>query len=347
MAKRVYGRQPDTALLLLCLLGSIFALSGSALAQENAPPPNQDGPPAPYHVQDDWLKLPPGRVWGAASAVDIDRDGKSVWVFERCGSLDDGCVLHKDVDPILKFDANGNLVKSFGAGMFSYPHGIFIDRDDNVWVVDGITKTHVIGDTIRKFSPDGKLLMTLGTPGVAGDGPTVFNGVSDVLQAPNGDIFVADGHDAGSNGRIVKYDRNGKFLMQWGQRGKGPNDFDPPHGLAMDKEGRLYVADRGNKDVKVFDQNGKLLEDWKQFGTANGVFVDKNDILYVADSNSTDKSNPGFHPGIRMAHVSDGKVFGYIPWPKTGTLEGVAVDDAGNIYGGFTNIPGSHRFVKD
>ena len=347
MAKRVYGRQPDTALLLLCLLGSIFALSGSALAQENAPPPNQDGPPAPYHVQDDWLKLPPGRVWGAASAVDIDRDGKSVWVFERCGSTDDGCVLHKDVDPILKFDANGNLVKSFGAGMFSYPHGIFIDRDDNVWVVDGITKTHIVGDTIRKFSPDGKLLMTLGTPGVAGDGPTVFNGVSDVLQAPNGDIFVADGHDAGSNGRIVKYDRNGKFLMQWGQRGKGPNDFDPPHGLAMDKEGRLYVADRGNKDVKVFDQNGKLLEDWKQFGTANGVFVDKNDILYVADSNSSDKSNPGFHPGIRMAHVSDGKVFGYIPWPKTGTLEGVAVDDAGNIYGGFTNIPGSHRFVKN
>jgi sugar lactone lactonase YvrE len=230
------------------VLSCLLALNGLAFAQEDGPPPNQDGPLAPYQVQNDWLKLSPGRVWGAASAVDIDTDGKSV---------------------------------------------------------------------------------------------------SDVLQAPNGDIFVADGHDAGSNGRILKYDRSGKFLMQWGQRGSGPNDFNPPHGLAMDKEGRLYVADRGNKDVKVFDQSGKLLEDWKQFGTAAGVFVDKNDILYVADSNSTDKSNPGFHPGIRMAHVSDGKVFGYIPWPQTGTLEGVAVDDAGNIYGGFTNIPGSHRFVKN
>ena len=114
----------------------------------------------------------------------------------------------------------------------------------------------------------------------------------------------------------------------------------------MDKEGRLYVADRGNKDVKVFDQNGKLLEDWKQFGTPSGVFVDKNDILYVADSTSNGRNNPGFHPGIRMAHVGDGVVFGYIGWPQTGTLEGVAVDDAGNIYGGYTNTLNFRRWVK-
>jgi NHL repeat len=331
-------------------LAALIAVTAAARAQEDGPPnglPNQDGPLAPYHAENDFLKPPPGRVWGAASGIDMDKDGKSVWVFERCGNLDDGCVLHKDVDPVLKFDASGKLVKSFGAGMFAYPHGIFADRDDNVWVVDGTTKTHVAGDIIREFNQDGKVLRTFGTQGVVGDGPYVFNGVSDIVQAPNGDFFIADGHDPGSNGRILKYDRNGKFLMQWGQRGSGPNDFNPPHGLAMDKEGRLYVADRGNKDVKVFDQNGKMLADWKQFGTANGVFVDKNDILYVADSNSTDKSNPGFHPGIRMAHVSDGVVFGYIPWPQTGTLEGVAVDDAGNIYGGFTNKPGSHRFVKN
>ena len=317
------------------------------MAQDEAPPPDRNGPPAPYHVQDNWLKLPPGRSWGAVSAIDMDRDGKSVWEFERCGNLDDGCLLHKDVDPILHFDANGNLIKSFGAGMFAYPHGIFVDKDDDIWVVDGITKTHVVGDTIRKFSPDGKLLLTMGKQGVAGDGPYVFNGASDILQAPNGDFFVADGHDAGSNGRIIKYDKNGKFLMQFGKRGSGPTDFNPPHGLAMDKEGRLYVADRGNKAVKVFDQNGKLLALWPQFGTPSGVFVDKHDILYVADSTSTPKNNPGFTPGIRYASVTDGKVLGYIRWPETGTLEGVAVDDAGNIYGGFTNIPGSHRFVKN
>jgi sugar lactone lactonase YvrE len=205
----------------------------------------------------------------------------------------------------------------------------------------------VPGDTVRKFSPDGKLLLTMGVAGTEGTGPYEFYGASDMLQAPNGDIFVADGHDPGSNGRIVKYDRNGKFLMQFGSRGKASEDFDPPHGLAMDKEGRLYVADRGNKAVKVFDQDGKLLNVWPQFGTPSGLFVDKNDTLYVADSTSSLKNNPGFNPGIRMASVKDGTVFGYIGWPQTGTLEGVAVDNDGNIYGGFTNIPGSHRFVRN
>jgi streptogramin lyase len=316
--------------------------AGRALAN---PVPDIPMPAAPYHVENDWAKLPAGRTWGAASAIDIDRDGKTVWVFERCGNTDDGCVLHKDVDPIMHFDANGKLLKSFGAGMFAYPHGIFIDRDDNVWVVDGTSKSKVKGDTIRKFSPDGKLLLTMGTPGVTGDGPYVYSGVSDVLQAPDGSIFVADGHDPDSNSRVIKYDRNGKFILQFGQRGTGPTDFNPPHGLAMDKEGRLYIADRGNRAVKRFDQNGKLLDVWTQFGAPSGVFIDKNDILYVADS--TDRTGSGFTPGIRMAKVSDGKIFGNIPWPEQGTIEGVAVADDGTIYGGFTNIPGAHRFIKN
>ena len=208
------------------------------------------------------------------------------------------------MDPILKFDEHGNLVKSFGRGMFAYPHGIFVDRDDNVWVIDGVTKTKVPGDTVKKFSPDGKLLLTMGSPGTEGTGPYEFYGTSDMLEAPNGDIFIADGHDPGSNGRVLKYDKNGKFLMQFGQRGRGPADFDPPHGLAMDKEGRLYVADRATRRSKCSTRDGKLLNVWPCLARPSGVFVDKNDILYVADLTSSPKNNPGFNPGIRMANVS-------------------------------------------
>ncbi|HWC63553.1 MAG TPA: hypothetical protein VG501_08015 [Rhizomicrobium sp.] len=277
----------------------------------------------------------------------MDRDGKTVWYFERCGNTDDGCAINKTLDPILHFDADGNLLKSFGAGMFVDPHGIFVDGDDNIWVVDSISKSHIVGDTVREFSKDGKLLRTIGTEGSKGDGPYEFNGASDVLVAPDGSIFVADGHDPGSNGRVVKYDRSGQFILQFGQRGPGPTDFNPPHGLAMDKEGRLYVADRSNKAVKIFDQEGHLMQVWPQFGMPSGVFVDKNDMLYVADSLSSDKSNPGFKPGIRIGSVKDGKVVAYIPWPEFNTIEGVTVADDGTIYAGFTNVPGQHRFLKN
>lgn len=311
--------------------------------------------PDPYREDDNWAKMPPGRVWGGASGVGIDRDGKSVWFAERCDTRTNGCSLpkNKDLDPILKFDTNGNLVKSFGAGMFHFPHGLWVDRNGNIWVADGNASAgpgaplnpSFIGDTVREFSPDGKLLMTLGKQGVAEKGPYVFNGVSAVVTAPNGDIFVADGHSANTTNRIVKYDSHGKYLMEWGKSGSGPGDFNPPHGLAIDKEGRIYVADRGNKAVKVFDEKGKLLHVWPQFGIPNGVFVDKNDILYVADNNWTE--NTGFEvAGIRIATVKDGKLIANIPFGEDNTLEGVAVDDAGNVYGGFTNKPGSHRWMK-
>jgi sugar lactone lactonase YvrE len=332
------------------LFAAATLLTAPALAQDDAapagrggrgrgpagpPPPQVAMPVAPYHVENDWATPETGRKWGAVSAIDIDRDGKSVWVFERCsGTRDDDCVQNPKMNPIMKFDDHGKLLKAFGAGLFHYPHGIFIDRDDRIWVVDGVSKNGVVGDTIRIFDPNGKLLETHGTE------------VSDVLQAPNGDIFVADGHDPDGNFRVLKYDRNWKFLAMWGKKGSAPEDFNPPHGLAMDKEGRLYVADRGNRAVKRFDQTGKLLDVWTQFGQPSGVFVDKNDILYVADSTSRLEAT-GFSPGIRMAKVGDGKIFGNIPWPEQGTEEGVAVADDGTIYGGYTNIPGAHRFVKN
>jgi sugar lactone lactonase YvrE len=327
--------------------GIAFAAALAVLPQlgfaQNAPDPN--GAPQTYREDPGWAKLTGGRKWGAVSAVDIDRDGKSVWIFDRCETADD-CSA-SNLDPIQKFDASGKMVFSFGKGLFNYPHGIYVDAQDNIWVSDGrVVKNNGKGQTVMKFSPQGKLLMTLGTPGVAGNDATHFNAPSDILVAPNGDIFVADGHGGPTNARIVKFDKNGKFIKTWGDHGTGPGQFDAPHGLALDSSGKLYVADRSNSRIQIFDQDGKFLAEWRQFGRPSGVYITKDDTLYVADSTSSDKVNPGYKQGIRVGSVKDGKVTAFIPWNETNTLEGVAVDNSGNVYGGFTNTLNFRRFVK-
>jgi DNA-binding beta-propeller fold protein YncE len=323
------------------VLAAAIAGTGASLAQ-NTPGPN--AAPNPYRVDEGWAKLEKGRKWGAAVGVDTDRDGKSIWVFDRCATADD-CSA-SNLAPVQKFDASGKLVASWGAGLINYPHGLYIDRDNNVWLSDGRAKNNGKGHTVMKFSPDGRLLMTLGKPGVAGNGPDTFNGPSDILVAPDGSIFVADGHGGETNARIVKFSRDGKFIKSWGKKGTGPGEFDTPHALAMDSAGRLFVGDRSNNRIQIFDQEGKFLAEWRQFGRPSGLYIDKNDILYVADSNSTPMTNPGFGWGIRIGSVKDGKVTAYIPWNETNTLEGVAADDAGNVYGGFTNTLNFRRFVK-
>ena len=230
---------------------AMAAISAERGIAQVSPGPN--AAPNPYRVDEGWAKLPQRRKWGAAVGVDIDRDGKSVWVFDRCATADD--CSGSDLAPIQKFDASGRLVASFGAGMFNYPHGLFVDRDDNVWVSDGRAKNGR-GHTVMKFSPDGKLLMTLGKPGVAGDGPDTFNAPSDILIAPSGDIFVADGHGGDTNARIVKLSKDWRFIKAWGKKGSAPGEFDTPHGLAMDSAGRLFVADRSNSRIQIFDQDG-------------------------------------------------------------------------------------------
>ncbi len=325
-------------------LGVAFAaiIAGSSLAQ-NTPDPNSA--PNPYREDAGWAKLEQGRKWGAAVGVDIDRDGKSIWVFDRCASATD--CSGSPLNPIQKFDASGKLVTSFGAGLFNYPHALYVDRDNNIWVSDGRAKdNNGKGHTVMKFSAAGRLLMTLGKPGVAGNGPDTFNGPSDVLVAPDGSIFVADGHGGETNARVVKFTKDGKFIKSWGKKGSGPGEFDAPHALAMDSAGRLFVGDRTNSRIQIFDQEGKFLAEWRQFGRPSGLYIDKNDILYVADSNSNPMTNPGFNWGIRIGSVKDGKVTAYIPWHETNTLEGVAADDAGNVYGGFTNTLNFRRFVK-
>jgi len=304
------------------------------------------GQPNPYRTIENWAKLPDGRSWGSTSAVDIDRDGSSVWVAERCGA--NSCAGKAD-DSVLHFDASGKLIKSFGSGMFLFPHGIAIDKDDNVWITDG-QLANGKGFTVVKFSPDGKVLMTLDYS---------FNQPNDVAIAPNGDIFVAEGHTPMmGSAQILKFNKDGKFLMKWGKHGSGPGEFEVPHALAFDSRGRLFVGDRANNRIQIFDQDGKFLDQWKQFSRPSGMYIDKNDILYVTDSESTDKEgygyNPGWKRGIRIGSAKDGMVTAFIPdplvptgaLPATSAAEGIAVDADGVIYGAEVGSKSLKRYVK-
>jgi DNA-binding beta-propeller fold protein YncE len=284
-----------------------------------------------------------GRGNGSTIGLNVARDGKSMWIYDRCGG--NSCEGSK-IAPLNKYDAQGRVVASIGAGLTNFPHGLFVDKDDNVWITDG-RATKGKGDTVMKLSPDGKVLMTLGTPGEAGADEKHFNAPSDVAIAPNGDIFVADGHGDKTNARIVKFDKDGKFIKAWGKEGTAPGEFNVPHGLAFDSAGRLFVADRANSRIQIFDQDGKFLQEWKQFGRPSGIAIDKNDQIYVADSQSTDKVNPGFKQGIRVGSAKDGKVTSFIEESKyLGALEGVGVDDEGNVYAGYTNAQRLEKFGK-
>jgi streptogramin lyase len=329
-----------SALLRLAAVAAVAASSVVLAAQQHS-----------YKTITDHFKMPDGRRVGSTAGITIDRDGSSVWVFERCGAQD--CV-GSTVAPILKFDASGKAVKSLGAGMFIRPHGVHIDRDGNIWVTDGEgpdgkdTRRNGKGHQVFKMNQDGKVLMTLGKAGVAGDGPDTFNMPSAVLVAPNGDIFVGDGHGGTSNARVLKFSKDGRFIKSWGKRGTAPGEFETPHALAMDSRGRLFVGDRGNNRVQIFDQEGKFLEEWKQFGRPSGVFIDRNDVIYVADHTSDAKTNPGFRKGITIGSARDGKVMTFILDPDPmGSQEGVAVDASGNIYGSLTGGMALKKYVKN
>jgi sugar lactone lactonase YvrE len=314
----------------------------------------RQGPPAPpqpnpYQTVQGWAKMPEGRTWGSTSAVEVAKDGKSLWVAERCAA---NTCAGSSLPAILLFDETGRLKTSFGAGMFVFPHGIHVDGDGNVWVTDARGKDGK-GHQVFKFSPEGKVLLTLGKAGVTGAGPDTFNQPSDVAVGANGDIFVADGHDEDSNARIVKFTKDGKFIKASGKRGSAAGEFDTPHGLAFDSKGRLFVADRGNNRIQIFDQDGKFLEEWKQWSRPSGIYIDKNDVLYVADSESNRKTNPGWKRGIRIGSAKDGKVTAFIPDPEpdpekvvTSAAEGVAADAAGNIYGAEVGSRSLKRYVK-
>ena len=329
------------------LLGVVAAAAALATGRADAQPAN--AAPNPYRTVEGWAKMPEGRTWGATSAVDVARDGRSIWVAERCGA---NTCAGSTLPAVLLFDESGRLQKSFAAGVFVFPHGIHVDRGGNVWVTDARGRDGK-GHQVFKFSADGKLLLTLGKAGVTGEGPDVFNQPSDVAVAANGDVFVADGHDENSNARIVKFTKDGRFIKTWGKRGTAAGEFDTPHALAFDSRGRLFVADRGNNRIQIFDQEGKFLEEWKQFSRPSGIYIDKHDVIYVADSESNRKTNPGGKRGIRVGSAKDGKVTAFIPDPEpdpekvvTSGSEGVAADAQGNVYGAEVGPRALKRYEK-
>src|SRR6516164_9338434 len=281
--------------------------------------------PNPYSMQENWAQLPADRIFGAVIKVQVDRsDGKSIWVFDRCAARE---CTNSMLPPLLKFDSSGKFVKAIGAGMFAIPHGLYVGRDGNVWAGDEIARNGKGADLI-KFSPDGMVLMTLGKSGMPGNGPDYLSAASSVVVAP--------------------ISKDGKFITAWGTHGKAAGEIDTPHGIALDWAGRVYVADRANNRIQIFEPDGKFVAEWKDFGRPSDVAIDKNDMIYVNDTQSTDKTNPAFQNGIRIGSVKDGKVTAFIPQtdPSIGAPEGLTADDEGNIYASYTNKFAVRRFVK-
>jgi DNA-binding beta-propeller fold protein YncE len=266
--------------------------------------------------------------------------------------------LDSDLDPVVKFDPEGNAVTTFGGGMFIWPHGMDVDGQGNVWVTDAVTVARVPPDGKRghqvvKFSPEGEVLMVLGTPGAPGNGPNQFNAPSDVAIAENGDIFVADGHGDDTNNRVVKYSSDGTFIKAWGRTGYAPGEFRTLHAIAIDSRGRVFVGDRSNNRIQIFDQEGTHLATWTQFGRPSGIFFDANDRIYVADSESDDVQNPGWEMGIRIGDAATGWVEEFIlyawgdPRETAGNgAEFVGVDRDGNIYAGEPRPRKLQKYVR-
>ncbi len=303
------GREVFTVVGAIAILfvTTVGTSGGTAYAQDDAARNSQHNP---YRTIENWAKLPEGRPWGSTAGVDVDRHG-NIWVAERCGA---NTCAGSNLPPILEFDPSGKLLKSFGEGMFLFPHGLTVDKDGNIWVTDGQGATGK-GQQVFKFSPDGKVLMTLGKAGVAADRPDTFNMPSAVAI--------------------------------------GSREFDIPHCLAFDSKGRLFVGDRNNNRIQIFDQEGNYIAEWKQFSRPSGISIDKHDIIYVADSESesVSKNHYGWKRGIRVGNVKDGSVTAFIADPvevATGTsaAEGIAVDSKGTIYGAEVGPKDLKKYVK-
>ena len=354
------------------LIASFVVLLSGCTTESGASAPMQDememgnpitgeGLPNPApRVMANWAELPAGREWGSTAGIDIDPTDGHVWAYERCASGSAGgpginCQSNP-VDPIFKFNRNtGEAIANFGAGIFVTPHGIHADDDGNVWVTDFAGNTEgTRGHQVHKFSPDGELLMSLGTAGQPGDGPGQLYQPNDVIVAPDGSIFVADGHsgqgmttnqaieegrESGLTGRILKYASDGTFIMEWGRIGTLHGEFRTPHALEFDSQGRLWVADRGNHRLEIFDQDGNYLESRYMYGRISGLFITDDDVLYAIDSESGVLRHENWSTGVRIGQVGRDHIEGFIPpWPSDerpyqGVAgEGVAVDADGNVY---------------
>lgn len=329
-------------------------MSGDTISGLNMPNPNPV-------VTRNWGDLPAGREWGSTAGIDIDPTDGHIVAYERCGagSFGSGVPINCDtnpVDPIFKFDRNtGEVLANFGGGLMMTPHGIDVDAEGNVWVTDFAgNEEGTKGHQVHKFSPEGELLMSLGVPGQTGNDGAHFNQPNDVIVAPDGSIFVSDGHNGqgmitnealaegrerGDTARIMKFAPDGTFIKQWGQLGLEHGEFRTPHAMEFDSKGRLWVADRGNHRIEIFDQEGNYLESRYTYGRISGLFITADDEVYAIDSESSPLNHPMWRNGVRIGHIDSDHTTAMIPpFEREDRLyqgtagEGVAVDADGNVY---------------
>jgi sugar lactone lactonase YvrE len=358
----------SAALLSACAAGPATtetAAVGNPITGEGLPNP------APTVIAN-WGERPDGREWGSSAGIEIDPTDGHIWAYERCGSGSAGgpgvnCDSNP-VDPVYKFDRHtGKVLATLGKGVMVTPHGIHVDRQGNVWVTDFAANAEgTKGHQVHKFSPKGELLMSLGMPGKPGKEPGQFNQPNDVITAPDGSIFVSDGHggqgmttqqaidegrESGQTGRIIKFTSDGKYIKEWGQIGTLHGEFRTPHAMAFDSRGRLWVADRGNHRIEIFDQEGKYLESRYTYGRISGIQITADDRVYTIDSESGPLNHTNWANGVRIGHVDRDAVVAFIPaWPadtrpyQGAAGEGVAVDADGNVYA--AEGPNSLRFAK-
>ena len=283
----------------------------------------QSAPPLPYRVVEGWAQLPAGWNFGEVTGVDVDRDDH-VWVFS------DG------PHPVIQFDKSGRFLQAWPEFLGQRPHGLRVGPDGNIWTVD--LESH----RVMKWTPEGRMLMILGTGAPAGtnDAHYAFNRPSSLSFLPNGDFLVADGY---GNSRVVHFTHDGEYVGQWGTKGAGDGEFDLVHDVAIDVRGRVYVADRRNQRVQVFDQQGRFLDKWTDLGVIQGLYyVEREDVLYMTDG-----------PNSRIIRVNmDGQVTGVLgEFGKTpGKLDiphFVAVDSDGAIYSADFRNWRIDKFVKE
>ncbi|MFG0263404.1 MAG: peptidyl-alpha-hydroxyglycine alpha-amidating lyase family protein [Novipirellula sp. JB048] len=326
-------------LLRLACAVALSALTGFSSPTHAAEPDKGKSPdyprvnPAPwYRVDPSWPQKPDQFTWQAVPAVAVDQHDH-VYVFTRAKP------------PIQVYTTDGKLVRSWGEDTIESAHHLKIDDEGNVWVAD--IGLHVI----RKFSPEGKVLLTIGTPGVSGDDQTHLDKPTDMAIAANGDVFVSDGY---GNNRVVHFDAKGNFIKAWGSLGTGPDQFSLPHAMAIDSAGRLYVGDRNNARVMIYDQQGTLLDSWEHVIVPWGFWVTAEDHIWVCGASPMPWMNDPAYPGaplscppkdqVLMKFNRHGKVLQLWTIPKgedgqeqpgeVNWLHGMALDSQGNIYVG-------------